>query len=237
MIKKIGFTILILSSLAGCTQKSSDPKDATTVAAPADKLVELQKNAETSPSYENYISLGLEYANTNRFSEAVETYEKAIKINPKAPIAYNNICAAFNAQARYADAVESCEKAVALEPNFELATNNLKLAKEKFAAFRTEILAKKPEMIKSVKTSADNLNVGMQLFLARDLEAANQMWTRIPPSDPFYPAALNNIASAQILTGQYDGAEKTLAKALTLQPDNQLFLNNKRWLETKKLAR
>jgi Tfp pilus assembly protein PilF len=124
-----------------------------------------------------------------------------------------------------------------LEPNFQLAKNNHQVAKEKFTKFRTELMAKKSELLKNAKTSEDHLNVGMQLFLARDLDTANQVWSKIPASDPFYPAALNNLASSQILQGKFDEAEMSLNKALSLQPTNKLFSNNKRWLESKKLSK
>jgi tetratricopeptide (TPR) repeat protein len=236
MMKKIGLSLVFLLSALSCSKKTIETSN-TSPAVVADKLVELQQNVEKSPSYENYIALGLELANRNRHPEAIVAYEKAVQINPKASIAYNNICAAFNAQTRFADAIESCEKALALEPNFALAKNNLQYAKEKFTVFRNEVMAKKPELLKNAKTSEDHLNIGMQLFLARDLVTANQVWNKIPSSDPFYPAALNNLASSYILEGKFDDAEKSLNKALSLQPGNQLFSNNKRWLESKKMSK
>lgn len=234
---KISLSLLLVTCLMACSRRGADPKQVSLNNKNNDKLLELQQTAEKTPSYENKIALGLELANQNRLAEAVAAYEQAVQINPKAPIAHNNICAAFNSQGRYADAIESCEKALKFEPNFELAKNNLQFAREKFTAFRTELMAKKPEMIKNAKTSEDHLNVGMQLFLARDLETANMVWSKIPPNDPFYPTALNNLASALILEGKFDLAEKNLDKALSLQPGNQLFSNNKKWLETKKLAK
>ena len=237
MINKIGLSLLLVSFVFGCTKNTSDPSVSISSSPAVDKLAELQKNVETAPSYENNIALGIELANQNRLDEAIVAYQKALQINPKAPIAYNNICAAFNVMGRHADALENCEKALSLEPNFELAKNNHQFAKEKFTKFRTELMAKKPDLLKNAKTSEDHLNIGMQLFLARDLDTANQVWGKIPSSDPFYPAALNNLASSQILQGKFDEAEKSLNKALSLQPTNQLFSNNKRWLESKKLAK
>lgn len=234
---KISLSLLLVSCLMACTKKATNPTQTSSTPQNSDKLVELQQTADKTPSYENKIALGLELANQNRLDEAIVAYEQAVQINPKAPIAHNNICAAFNSQGRYADAIESCEKALKAEPNFELAKNNLQFAREKFTAFRKELMAKKPEMIKNAKTSEDHLNIGMQLFLARDLETANMVWSKIPASDPFYPTALNNLASALILEGKFDQAEKTLDKALSLQPGNQLFSNNKKWLETKKLSK
>ncbi len=235
MVNRIGLSLMVLILSWGCTKKANQSSEVAS--APVDKLAELQQNVEKSPSYENNIALGMELASLNRFGEAVLAYEQAVKINPKAPIAYNNICATFNQQERFADAVESCETALKIEPNFELAQNNLRFAKEKFTAFRNETMTKKPELLKNAKTSEEQLNVGMQLFLARDLETANQVWSRIPSNDPFYPAALNNLASSLILQGKFDEAEKSLSKAMSLQPDNQLFSNNKRWLESKKLSK
>jgi Tfp pilus assembly protein PilF len=237
MINKTGLSLLLLALVFGCTKNSKNSSNGESAIPAADKLIDLQQNLEKAPSYENHIALGMELANRNRLNEAVWAYEKALQINPQAPIAYNNICAAFNVMGRHADALENCEKALNLEPHFALAKNNHQIAKEKFSKFRNELLAKKPELLKNAKTSEDHLNIGMQLFLARDLETANQVWRKIPSSDPFYPSALNNLASSQILQGKFDEAEKSLNKALSLQPTNQLFTNNKRWLEAKKLAK
>lgn len=224
--------VLILA----CT-KNSEPVGKPPAPASMDTLGLILESIKTSPSYENHIALGLELATRNRHPEAIAAYSKAIEINPKAPIAYNNICAAFNAQERYADAIESCEKAVALEPGFELAKNNLRLANEKFEESRRTMSAKKTKLLNTQVGSEEAINVGMQFFLVRDLEAANAMWKRIKSTDPLYPTALNNLASSYIIAGKFADAERALDEALRLQPGNPLFANNRKWLEQKKAGK
>ncbi len=81
-----------------------------------------------TPTNPNYISLSIEYFNKGDYKKSIEACEKAIEIDPKSAIAYNNMCAAYNNLKEWDNAIEAGKKALELNPNFDLAKNNLNFA-------------------------------------------------------------------------------------------------------------
>lgn len=215
--------VLILTLLSCQKQKS---------ATPTDSLQALQKAVQASPSYNNYISLGLELANRKIYEEAMKAYEQAKTINPNAPVAWNNICALLNEQGRFADAIPNCEKALALEPKFELAANNLKYAQSQLPQHRAHLMAQKDQLLsKSNATAEELINLGLSLYRSSEFQAAADVWSRVGKSDKLYALSRNNVATAYIMLRKFQQAERALKEALDREPSNTLFLNNKKWLE------
>ena len=96
-------------------------KGANTLTAQATEALE-------SPSADKYINLSLAYYKKGLFIEAIEACNNALEINPKLPVAYNNMCSALNQLKKWEEAEAACLKAVALDANYQLAKNNLRWA-------------------------------------------------------------------------------------------------------------
>ncbi|CAD8214671.1 unnamed protein product [Paramecium octaurelia] len=60
----------------------------------------------------------------NRYQDAIECYEKAISINPKFDLAWNNKGSALNSLNRYQEAIRCCEKAISINPKIFGAHTN-----------------------------------------------------------------------------------------------------------------
>jgi len=233
-VQVISFLIFVFLSglIMGCTKASMDAAKSPEAKSAVEKLQELVK---TQPSYSNYINLGLELARAGRNSEALQAYKRATEVNPSAPLAWNNMCVELNGQKKFAEAIEHCEKALALDPKFQLARNNLEFAKSKRAEQAKELTKKKADMEsqKSV-TSQQWMNLGMELYNAREFQDSISVWTKIPKKDPLYGLAKNNIASSYIILKDLKKAETALNEALKLDPNNRTFVNNRAWLEDEK---
>lgn len=65
------------------------------------------------------------------YSEAIEDYNKAIKLRPKYATAYNNRGWARLNLENYNDAIDDFQMAIILNPNKLIYKNNLKWAQEK----------------------------------------------------------------------------------------------------------
>lgn len=79
----------------------------------------------------DYINQGIEYYREGKYKECIESCKKALALDPKSALAWNNIGSCYNELGNYKEAVKACEKALELQPDFELAKNNLNLAKSK----------------------------------------------------------------------------------------------------------
>lgn len=223
------FCALCLFVGSGCTKR---PTTGTGAPNAQTKIHQLVQAAESKPTFENFIALGFEYGMAGRSDEAIAAYNRAIAINSKSAIGWNNLCAEFNTQKRYADALPNCEKAVALDSKYELAQNNLKVASIGLEKQKKIVVEKnKNWMQRAGLSTQDLMNIGMEFYSVRALENAVEVWTRIKSGDPLYAVAQNNLASSFIMLGKIGHAEKALAEALRLDPKNTLFVNNKLWLE------
>lgn len=222
------FLLLSLVATLGCTARKSSKPNVNS----ENSLAKLEELIAVSPSYENYISLGLELSKVNRGTEAVAAYRKAIEINPQAPIAWNNMCAEFNNLQRYADAIANCKKAIELEPKFQLARNNLELANTRIVELKKVVSEKKKSLLANPSPASQELiDLGMDLFNISELNSSIEIWSKVGQNDPLYATAQNNIASSYILLKKFGSAETAIGKALKIDPSNVLFANNKKWLE------
>lgn len=220
--------VTVILATVSCTKKEEP-------AAPVDELARAEENLKTTPSFENHIAAGLAYANRNMREKALEMYVRAKDMNPNSPLAWNNICAELNAQGRYGEAVIHCRKAVELDGNFVLARNNLAWTESKLKQSKDGIQQRKKELLaKKDAGGAELLALGFDFYNTQDYSSAAEVWGAVKAGEPEYSKAQNNIATAFILTGQYDKAQHHLSLALTLEPNNQLYKNNQKWLEQKR---
>jgi tetratricopeptide (TPR) repeat protein len=87
------------------------------------------KRVADKPDYDSYVNLGLVYYQSAKYEDAINAWNKAIGLNPKSAIAYNDIAAAYGAINKYDEEIKACEKALSIDPNMTLAKNNLNWAK------------------------------------------------------------------------------------------------------------
>lgn len=222
----------LLVSVMGCTKS---PKSAVAPPSPppkAEAIATLQAAVQKAPSFGNVIALGLAYSTNNRHEEALSAFQRALAISPQSPLAYNNICSEYNALKQFTLAIENCQKAVKLEPGFTLANNNLILAQKSKASQEAKIA----ELEKAVKdgkaTDKNRVDLGMEFYTRGEYDRAVDQWKTVPEKSDLYAIAQNNLASAYIITKKFDLAKASIARALEREPKNQLFLNNRQWLQS-----
>jgi len=93
------------------------------------KRLKLQNKIKKLNTSDALIELSLEFYHAEMYYDCITACEKAIEIKADNPIAYNNICSAYNALEQYEKAIKAGEMAIKLDPSSELAKNNLALAK------------------------------------------------------------------------------------------------------------
>lgn len=86
-----------------------------------EKLLNLNSESEL-------ITLSLDFYREEMYLQCIKACRKLLKYKPDNPIAYNNICSAYNALGKWKLAKEAGELAVKFDPESELAKNNLAVA-------------------------------------------------------------------------------------------------------------
>ena len=101
-------------------------------AASRTALESAKDNALVTPDFTNYINLGLAYYKAGQNQNSITITLKALKLAQTAKdqsLAYNNLCAFYNALQMPDSAIKAGEQALRLQPDFQLAKNNLESAR------------------------------------------------------------------------------------------------------------
>ncbi|MDA9121474.1 tetratricopeptide repeat protein, partial [Flavobacteriales bacterium] len=97
-------------------------------ATPEEKLNRELELVASNPTSDNYINLSLTQYKQKDYEACIASCKKALELNPKSAIAYNNICSSYSALKNWKAATIACKKALEINPEFERARNNLKWA-------------------------------------------------------------------------------------------------------------
>jgi len=82
----------------------------------------------TSNQAESYYNKGVAFSHQDRYADAIDQYNEAIRIDPDYTKAYNNRGNAYLIQEEFDLAIADYDKAIELDPDFALAYNNRGLA-------------------------------------------------------------------------------------------------------------
>jgi Tfp pilus assembly protein PilF len=76
----------------------------------------------------DYIKLSLAYFNKGDYNKSIEACQEILAIDSNSALAYNNMCAAYNALHQWDAAIDAGNKAIRIKPDFALARNNVNFA-------------------------------------------------------------------------------------------------------------
>lgn len=195
--------------------------DGVTVAAivkntfvPKDATVALEQQLLKAPTSAGYIRLSLMYFHKKAYLKSIMASKKAIAIDEKNSVAYNNLCSAYNMLLMYDRAKEACENSLNYAPS-TLAVNNLKMAQDGIAKEKREGL-----------TNAQYTGLSYNYYQLQDFEGCIRASKAMLLSDPKNYVAYNNICASYNSLQNFEQAAMACQKALELNPDSQLAKNN-----------
>jgi Tfp pilus assembly protein PilF len=189
----------------------------------------------------SWTDLGLEYVKRGEHAQALSFFERAKTEDPQNALHWNNVCSQKVELQRYFEAEQDCRRALQLNPKFELAVSNLKWIDTQKMRMKNEIKSRNAEVKRhsSKSTERDILMVelGLAHYRLGEYSLARMNWLKIPEQSPHYVTALNNLASASILMGDFHRAEKELKEALAVEPSNSQVIRNWAWFEEAKKSK
>lgn len=188
----------------------------------------LEEATNKNPTYDNLINLSMAYINNQMPGKSINYLKKAIELNPKSAVAYNNLGVAYILLGQYQNGIDACTKAIEMDSKFQLAKNNLKWGMDE----KNKVLAAIENMEKTPankRTVPFYIDYGMYYFKAGDFDKSIEIWNKIFDIEPKNTIALNNIGTAFMMKNQYDDAIPLFKKAIEFDPTNQLAKNNLAW--------
>jgi tetratricopeptide (TPR) repeat protein len=166
-----------------------------------------------------WYGLGEAYYSLQRYSDAIEAYRQALRINPDDTVAWNNLGAAYDGLQRYSDAIEAYRQALRIKPDYADAWNNLGAAYNGLQRYSDAIEAYR----QSLRIEPDDAKAWYNLGYAygdlqrySDAIEAYRQALRIKPDDA---DAWNNLGNAYRRLQRYSDAIEAFRQALRIKPD------------------
>jgi tetratricopeptide (TPR) repeat protein len=162
--------------------------------------------------------LGVSLAAMGRTDDAVESLQRAIKINASAASYHANLGEILRQAGRLEEAATALEEAIKLDPENPQALNNLGITRydlRKFgeaAEYYRRTLAVRPNM-----PEAHN-NLGNALRMTGDIDGAIQAYQDALTHRAVYPEAYNNLGTLLQQDKKFEEAEHALRKAIQQNP-------------------
>lgn len=164
--------------------------------------------------------LGAANAGLHRYNDAIESYKKAVKINPSYAEAHNNLSSALIEKNDLVSAIESCNHAISVKPDYAEAHNNLGYALQGSGNLRSAIASYSRAIeIRPDYAEAHN-NLGVALAAKGDQVGAIESYTCAIDIKPHYANAYNNRAVSLLNRGEVSEAIQNCKRALEISPDH-----------------
>ncbi len=163
-------------------------------------------------------NLGGYFFREGRIPEAIEHYQRAIRINPNFSEAPNNLGVALAAEGHLDEAIEDYHKALRIDSNFPGALNNLGMA----LAARGQLDDAIENYRKAIQVSPNYVdaldNLGAALTIKGRFDEALGYYRQALAIDPDFAEAQNNLGILLAKRGQIAEAIEHYQKAIELSP-------------------
>ena len=90
-----------------------------------DAKEEVRKNPDDALAHNG---LGIAYANSGKYEEAIESFKQEIRIDPDIALSHNGLGYVYGELDKYEEAIESHKQAIEIDPDFAEAHYNLGVA-------------------------------------------------------------------------------------------------------------
>ena len=189
---------------------------------------EIQRRASGDQNPRLYFRLGVLHFSAMRYAEAIGAFQEAVRLDSNYVDAWNNMGDCKNITGDYKGAIAAFGKVLQLAPNYELAINNMNDAMQKYQ------LANGRDPNFSVEEENRLIDLSLQAYQKQDFVLAANYCKEVTKHNPANAVAWNNLGAAYNALQQYDEALVAIRKALEINPNFDLAINNLRDVEAKR---
>jgi tetratricopeptide (TPR) repeat protein len=162
---------------------------------------------------------GRALSDEKKIEEAIEAYEKAIKIEPEYAEAHNDLGLIYEENGEYKRAVLSYKAAIRINPDYADAYNNLGLVYGKMDDYERE----KEAYIETLRIVPDsavaNYNIAFTYRKMKDFKNSLKHYEKAIELAPDYADAYNSMGFTYALLGESEKAIGCYKKAIMINPD------------------
>lgn len=161
----------------------------------------------------DYVNEGCTFHHYHNYDKAIESYKKALTINPNHPVANENIGACYKATGNYDLAIEYLNKSIVINPNNDNTYNNLGLSFEKKGLYNDAINNFKRAILINPNFYSPYVNLGSTYINIREYELAKENCQMAINLNPNNDTAYINLGVVYQNQGEYDKAIGLYKKA------------------------
>jgi len=194
-----------------------------------ERSTQRQVSIQPVPSQEaiNHFNLGLLYHKSNKLSEALEEYKKALELDPLNVQAHNNLGMVYKELGRLSEAISQYQKAISINPNYEKAHHNLGMAYYLQGDWEKAVMEFMLAIDCNPKNPETYNNLGLIYRKQKDFYRAQKMFEKGLSIAPNYAPIHYNLALTLEDEGDWKGAALHFRKFVELYPDDQQELVQK----------
>lgn len=172
------------------------------------------------PKYFNlYNIIGASYASLEKYDDAIDYYQKSIKIKPEYPETYNNLGNVFKYKKNLDKAILYYKKALKYKPNFAEVYINLAVTYRLIGDLKKSLSScKKSIKINPSLSSAYN-NMGVVLMELGDLDGSIKSLKKAISMSSEEPSYYNNLGNTLRSNNNITEARKNYQKAILINPN------------------
>lgn len=169
----------------------------------------------------DYLILGNNYFGKNEYQKAIESYQKAIKINSEYSSAYYNLGIVYPKIKEYSKSIESYEKAIELNLEDSNGYYNLGIVYTKIEQYEKAIESFNKALEFNPSNSSTYFNLGNLYKKIEQYERAIELYEKSIELDPKNSSAYNNLGVVLIEVKEYQKAIESYLNAIVINPEKK----------------
>ncbi|HLD23136.1 MAG TPA: tetratricopeptide repeat protein, partial [Sulfuricurvum sp.] len=130
---------------------------------------------------------------------AIQSYQKAIKLNPKYSDAYYNLGIVYGKEDEYDKAIEVYQRAIELNPKNDKAYNNIGVIYKNKEEYDKAIEAHQKAIELNPKNDKAIINIGNIYYIKEECDKAIEVYQKVIELNPKNDAAYINLFEIQII--------------------------------------
>jgi len=185
---------------------------------PSERIAKLkQDKGKTLAEWQ--FQTGVAYYELGRYSEAVESFKQAIRINPDYAEAHYNLGVAYYKLGRYSEAVEAYKQAIRINPDYAEAHYNLGVAYGVLGRHSEAVEAFKQAIRINPDYAEAHCNLGVSYGKLGRYSEAVEAYKQAIRINPDYAEAHNNLGATYCELVRYSEAVEPFKQAIRINPD------------------
>jgi tetratricopeptide (TPR) repeat protein len=186
--------------------------------AAADQTGGAQTNRPAINNIKQLLAQGIKCMDQGAYTEAIDIFQRLLKIDPHHAIALNNLGAALSRLSQFQQAEKCFRAAVKERPDFADAYSNLGMVSRWRGYFDDSEKSLRAALKLNPSHVDARTNLGTTLALLNRLREAKGQFNKVLKARPRDADALFGMGQIASVEGRFDEAEKSLKRALQVRP-------------------